>query len=265
VLTTTKLEAATPEPSAELDVRISSLALGGRIVLRDLSLSCSPGSHTAILGPNGAGKTSLLRAVAGLIPYEGHTRLGNDDLGRVSGPDRARRIAYVPQRSLLDSALPVEAVVMQGRYAHQSGFGRASQRDQNAVTHALGVTDTEALRHRSYIELSGGEQRRVLLARALATEAPVVLLDEPTASLDIAHALEFFAQLSALANAGRIVLTILHDLRDAERFCDRALVLHQGSVRHLGTARLPATVVGEVYGVRVRESAARDFELEAPK
>jgi iron complex transport system ATP-binding protein len=229
--------------------------------LRGIDVHCPVGSHTAILGPNGAGKTSLLRAVSGLIPFEGAVTWQGTRLDSLSAGERARCISYVPQRSLLDSALSVAEVVAQGRYAHQGALGRRHSADTRAVVQALEVTDTTALRHVSYLRLSGGEQRRVLLARALATEAPVLVLDEPTTSLDLAHALQFFAQLRALCQAGRTILTILHDLRDAERFCDRAVLLANGQPQYTGGAALPAEVVREVYGVDpVRQGATR-FDL----
>lgn len=248
-------------PAAPLEVRVETLSLGRREVLHDVELVCNPGTHTAILGPNGAGKTSLLKAIAGLLPFTGYARLGEVDLARLSAPERARRISYVPQRSLLDSALAVHDVVMQGRYAHQSGILDTSQRHEAAVHKALQTTDTWELKDRSYLELSGGEQRRVLLARALATEAKIIALDEPTAALDIAHSLAFFEQLRRLSQEGCIVLTILHDLRDAARFCDHAIVLQNGRSRHVGSTTLPSSVVGDVYGVQVQENAARDFSL----
>jgi iron complex transport system ATP-binding protein len=251
---------ATARHVGALHVRVDSLHLGRRRVLADVDLSCAPGTHTAILGPNGAGKTSLLKAIAGLLPFAGHARVGEVDLSGLNAPERARRISYVPQRSMLDSALSVKDVVMQGRYAHRA-FRDVGASHEQAVRRALETTDTWALRERSYLELSGGEQRRVLLARAMATEAKIIALDEPTAALDISHSLHFFAQLRSLAERGTIVITILHDLRDAERYCDRALVLADGSPRYVGSATLPASIVNDVYGVSVRENATRDFTL----
>jgi iron complex transport system ATP-binding protein len=253
-----------PDSAAHLDVHVRRLVLGSASVLHDVSLRCEAGSHTAILGPNGAGKTSLLRVLVGLVRYDGSVHLQGKPLEQLSHAERARRIAYVPQKSLLQSALSVRDVVMQGRYAHQSGNGRATRADETAVLRALEMTDITDLASRPYPELSGGEQRRVLLARALATEAEVIALDEPTAGLDIAHQIALFRRLELLKQGGRTILTVLHDLRDAERWCERALVLHRGRVSHDGPASLPPELLAEVYGVRALPSAAVDYDLLEP-
>ncbi len=249
------------ESTPQLDVHVQRLRLGETVVLQDVHLRCEAGSHTAILGPNGAGKTSLLRVLVGLLPYEGETRLKGQDLHRMPHTERARHIAYVPQKSLLQSSLSVHDVVMQGRYAHQSASGRISRADEAAVLDALEMTDMTALAARPYPQLSGGEQRRVLLARALATEAEVIALDEPTAGLDIAHQIALFRRLQLLRDNGRTILTVLHDLRDAERWCERALVLAAGRVRHDGAAALPEGLLADVYGVRALPNAAMDYDL----
>jgi iron complex transport system ATP-binding protein len=211
------------------------------------------------LGPNGAGKTSLLKALAGLLPFEGRVSWGGRELWRIDPLERAKIMSYVPQRSLLDAGLTVQEVVEQGRYCHGPGIGRNGA-DKVAVEAALIATHLQEQRARRYTQLSGGEQRRVLLARALATEAPLLLLDEPTASLDIAHALAFFETLQSLALQGRTVLTVLHDPRDAERFCDRAAVLASGRLVYSGPGPLPDAIIEEVYGVARSPAAAARFE-----
>ncbi len=244
-----------------LQVEVQRLRLGETEVLREVRFSCAEGSHTAILGPNGAGKTTLLRAMAGLVHFEGSVTLAAEDVTSLHPSDRARRITYVPQRSLLQSSLSVDDVVMQGRYAHQNAAGRVTSADRKAVLRAMEMTDTERFAHRRYPQLSGGEQRRVLLARALATEADVILLDEPTAALDIAHQLSFFAVLQQLANTGRTIVTVLHDLRDAERWCHEAVVLDAGKLEFHGSAQLPQDLVQQVYGVRALPNSATTYEL----
>src|SRR5690606_27843172 len=160
------------------------------------------------------------------------------------------------QRSELSARLRVHEVVAQGRYAHQNAArlgwlapSRTAPKQEAAIARALEMTDALHLRNRVFAELSGGEQRRVLLARALASEAPVIALDEPTAALDIAHALSFFEQLRMLVDHGHTVVTVLHNLHDAALFCDRAVVIHDGTAFYAGSPQLPADVVRKVYGV----------------
>lgn len=256
-----------------LDVQLQRVALGSRLVLEAVNLRCERGTHTAILGRNGAGKTTLLRAIVGLIESHGSVKVDGVELGNLSSLQRARLVAYVPQRSELQARLSVEDVVAQGRFAHREGNlqrflgGQRSassalrEAHERAIEAALEMTDTRALRYRPYPELSGGEQRRVLLARALAGEAPVIALDEPTAGLDISHALAFFEQLRELTRLGRTVLTVLHQLNDAALWCDRAAVVHKGGIYYDGAPDLPPDVVREVYDVEVVPHAATGYRL----
>jgi iron complex transport system ATP-binding protein len=245
----------------ELHVRVQRATLGRRVVLNDVAFQCSAGTHLGVLGTNGAGKTTLLRCIAGLLPFDGEIQLGASALSELSPLERARKIAYVPQRSLLDAPLSVREVVMQGRFCHQDAFGTERPSDQRAVERSLLEMDLVGLAGRSFIRLSGGEQRRVLLARALATEANVIVLDEPSAALDIAHALALFAHLKRLAAQGKIVITVLHHLPDAERWCDQLCLLHEERLHYFGSAPLSAALVREVYGVEVDLGAANSYSL----
>ncbi len=252
-------------PSAgreRLSVSIERLVLGANRVLEQVRFSCEPGTHLAILGPNGAGKTTLLKALLGLLPFEGEVRIGELHLEQMPSRLRAQHIAYVPQRSDLNAGLSVHEVVMQGRFAYRRRLGLSSLADRNAVAAAMEMTDVAVLAKRSYLELSGGEQRRVLLARALATEAPIVALDEPTAGLDLCHALVLFQRLSELTSRGQSVITVMHDLRDAERWCDRALLLERGRVRYDGGATLPEELIRRVYSVQPMPNSAPSYRLE---
>jgi iron complex transport system ATP-binding protein len=243
-------------------VKLQRVVLNGRQVLAAMNFECLPGQHTVVLGPNGAGKTTLLRAILGLCSFEGSVRVQGVEFTNLSPLDRARLVAYVPQRSQLSAALSVEEVVMQGRFAHHGNFTRPGADERDRVRAVLRETDLLQLATRPFQRLSGGEQRRVLLARALATEAPVICLDEPTAFLDLSHALELFHLLSALRDAGRTIISVLHDLHDARRWGDRALVLHQGRLHYEGAADVPRQVVQEVYGVLVHENQAPTFSLQ---
>jgi iron complex transport system ATP-binding protein len=267
-------ERTTSQADVALDVKLGRVTLGARLVLEGVNLCCSKGTHTAILGRNGAGKTTLLRAIVGLIATDGSVKVNGTELSRLAPLQRARLVAYVPQRSELQARLSVQDVVAQGRFAHRQGplerfltptrvprSSRLESAHDQAIEAALDMTDTASLRHRPYPELSGGEQRRVLLARALASEAPVIALDEPTTGLDISHALAFFEQLRVLTRLGRTVLTVLHHLNDAALWCDRAAVVHNGRLHYDGAPALPSAVVREVYDVDVVPAAAPGYQL----
>ncbi|WP_296571977.1 ABC transporter ATP-binding protein [Phreatobacter sp.] len=228
-----------------------SVSLGGHPVLRDVTLAVAAGALLAVVGPNGAGKTSLLRAVAGLAPFTGTIRLGGETLGAGAAAARARRIAYLPQRSELAWALSVRDAVLLGRLPHGDPFSRATPEDGRAVAAALDRLGLAALAGRPVTELSGGERARVMLARALATEAPLLLADEPTTALDPAHQLAVLGLLREIAAEGRTVLAVLHDLTLAARFADTVAVLDQGRLMAAGPPEetLSEALLGTVFGL----------------
>lgn len=229
-----------------------SVELGGRTVVDGVSVDLRPGRVLAIIGPNGAGKTSLLKALLGLLPSTGAIAIDGVAQGELDRLERARRVAYVPQRSGLNAAMPVEDVVAMARFA--SGYGQRG--DDPSVTRALERVDAVQLRHRPFTELSGGEQRLVLVARALCSEAPTILLDEPTSSLDVAHRLALCLLLRSLADEGLAIACVLHDLDDARRFADDVLVLDRG--RAVASSVTP-DMIRDVYGVDARERDALGF------
>lgn len=236
-----------------------------RRVLTDFALEAREGSVYALCGPNGAGKSSALKALAGLWPCRGRLELFGTSLAALPRRERARQLAYVPQQSLLQSGIALRRVVAQGRYAHDTAWpGR--RKDHSAVERALSATDLTALAERPWNELSGGEQRRVLLARALATEAKVIVLDEPTAALDVAHALRFLELLRELARQGRCVIAALHDLEQVRRYADCALLLDRGRLIASGpTAEvIGAENVRRVYGVELVPGGALGYRLSEP-
>jgi ABC-type cobalamin/Fe3+-siderophores transport system ATPase subunit/ABC-type Fe3+-hydroxamate transport system substrate-binding protein len=245
-----------------LEARGLGVRRGAREILHGVSLRVQHGEVLALLGPNGAGKSTILRALLGLIEREGEVSLQGVPLDSMSARERASKIAYVPQQGLLNTAFSVEDVVLQGRYAHSKG-GRISDRDREALDEATRITRIEHLRARPFTELSHGERRRVLLARALATEARVIVLDEPDAFLDVGQALSLFALLRGLAGAGFAIVVVLHGLDDATRVADRALLLHEG--REVATGApgevLTAANLSRIYGVRPTERSAPPFEL----
>lgn len=252
--------------AAHADLVVTGLVAAhrpGRPVLRGVELQAPAGRITALLGPNGAGKSTLLKAILGLVPSEGRVALGTRSLRDLSAAERAKTVAYVPQRSQLTAPLSVERVVELGRFAHRGVLQGATAADREAVARALRDAGVETLRQRAFPELSGGEQQRVLLARALATEAPVLLLDEPTSALDVRQRLLMHRVLARLRTEGRTVLVVLHDLDEARAHADRAVLLQEGRVAAAGPVGevVAAGPVGAVYGVELVEGGGLGWRL----
>ena len=253
-----------------LQVQNLCVDLGHKPVLHAVNFFCQRGEISAILGPNGAGKSTLMRACASLLPYQGSICFEGTPLDNFDARARAQLLTFVPQHSLLRSALPVREVVAQGRYASRTGFLQPqSQRaqDQQKVEEAMTRTDTLRFAERSYMSLSFGEQRRVLLARGLATGAKLLLLDEPSASLDIGHALELYALMRRLASQGYTLVVVLHQLGDALQVADNALLLHRGHVVAHGPTHevIRDEVIRDIYGVKMLANAAPGFKLLDPE
>ena len=221
------------------DLRAEQLhaSLGGAPVLRGVSLTLPPG-WTAIVGPNGGGKSTLLRVLAGLLaPQSGQVMLDERPLTAYSARERGQRIAWLAQHEAGEASgeLTVRDVVQLGRLPHLGLFAAPGPRDDAAVDAAMAATECSDWQCRRLHELSGGERQRVLLARALAVGAPVLLLDEPTTHLDPPHQVAVVRLLQRLAAEGTTVVSVLHDLPLALQ-ADRLVVLHQGRVRAEGSA-----------------------------
>jgi iron complex transport system ATP-binding protein len=246
-----------------LEARGLSVVRGGRRCLDDVSLSVAPGEMLALLGPNGAGKSTLLKAAAGLLPTAGELLLDGQPAATLSRRERARRLAYVPQHSALDAPMLARDVVAQGRFAHRDGWGRKSRDDDAAVAAALAATGATPLGARPFTRLSYGERRLVLLARALATGARLLLLDEPTAALDMAHALGLLSRLRGLADRGHAVIVALHHLDEAAQHCGRAVLLREGRVMRFGPVAdvVAAEPVRAVFGVDLVPGASFGYRL----
>ena len=252
---------------ASIEAQGLTVRRGDRVLLDSISFSLDAGQVVALLGPNGAGKSTLLKTLAGLLPFSGELRLDGREASQLGRAERARLLAYVPQHSALDVALPARQVVAHGRFAHRDVWGRPGRGDEAAIDRAMELTDTRRLAIRSFNRLSYGERRLVLLARALATEARVLLLDEPTAALDVTHALGLFRLLRDLAGRGSLVVVALHQLNEAVEASDRALLLAAGRLVAEGPAAEVISVepVRRVYGVEMVPAAQFGYRLPTEK
>ena len=198
-------------------------------ILTGVSAHVGSGELIGLVGPNGAGKSLLLKTIAGLIaPLSGGVQLENTPTVAFPPKDRAKTIAWLAQDRHAAWALSVRELVCLGRAPYRGKLGRLSREGEQAVDAAMAETQCLDLQHRQFDQLSGGEQARVLLARALAVNAPLLLADEPTASLDPYYQLSIMQALKAQTQAGKTAIASLHDLALAKQFCDRIWVLHDG-------------------------------------
>ncbi|MBN8967164.1 MAG: ABC transporter ATP-binding protein [Rhizobiales bacterium] len=248
---------------ALLTAQTLNVSLGSRAVLHDISLQLASRHLVALVGPNGAGKTTLLRALAGLVPATGRIEIGGHALTALSLRERARRFAYLPQGHVVHWPLPVRDIIALGRYPHGvTDPERLSPRDTEAVALAIQVADVLQFVDRPATELSGGERSRVALARVLAVEAPVILADEPTSSLDPRHQLNVMKTLRGAADSGVLVIVVTHDLGLAARFADHVLVLSDGQLVSQGkpVEALSQVVMADVFRIRTYRA---EYEHEA--
>jgi iron complex transport system ATP-binding protein len=208
-----------------------SLALGGRPVLREISLAIQPARVSAILGANGAGKSSLLRVLAGLVPPEsGQVSLCGMDMSTVSPKNRAQRIGYLAQEATPAWNITAHELVRLGRLPHLPAFGALSQADISAVEAALLATDMTALADREIDAMSGGERARAKFARVLAGEPDWILADEPLANLDPPHQRDMLALLKASAKDGKGIVVVLHQINAALRVADDIILMRKGTI-----------------------------------
>lgn len=231
-------------PSPALEARQLDVRLGDAPVLHGVSLALPKGRWTAIVGPNGAGKSTLLKALAGLLPHGAHASgqvlLQGQPLSAIPARQRARQLSWLGQNEAASDDLSVQDVAMLGRLPHQGWLAPPSAADHRAVETALRTTQAWDWRQRPLGQLSGGERQRVLLARALAVQAPVLLMDEPLVNLDPPHQADWLGIVQCLREAGGTVVSVLHEVSMALQ-ADEIVVMAQGRVCHQGAAADPAS------------------------
>ena len=229
-----------------------SLKRGARTILDRVSIEVREGEFVAIVGPNGSGKSTLLRALAGIWPViEGSVRVKDRSVGNFDRRELAQMMAFVPQDVRMDFAFTVEEIVAMGRHPRRGRFQPANADDRHAIEQAMESCDLGDLRARFVTTLSGGERQRVAIARCLAAEPAIVLLDEPTASLDVRHSLEILNLCSGLARAGKSIVVATHDLNTVSRYASGVVLLESGRAAYRGTCEgvLNADVLARVFGV----------------
>jgi iron complex transport system ATP-binding protein len=246
----------------EIEAKGIAVRFGPVTVLESVDLALHAGEMVGLIGPNGSGKTTLLRVLANLRrPEDGRVHYAGRSATEIGARELARQIAYLEQGGAVYWPMRVETLVALGRLPHRRPFQGLSTADHQAVEQAMAAADVASLRRRTMAQVSGGERMRILLARALAVDARVLLADEPIAALDPLHQLQVMELLRAIAGKGRAVIVVLHDLALAMRFCDRLILLASGSVlvegppsrvltdNHLAQAYSVEVVRGERDGV----------------
>ncbi|MFA7638865.1 MAG: ABC transporter ATP-binding protein [Parvibaculum sp.] len=214
---------------SSISVSNIGFSIGEKKILSNIGFTVEGGGLVGLIGPNGAGKSTLARLIAGLTkPESGKIDLDGRPLQSIGRKALAREIAYMPQGHTVHWALEVYQVVALGRLPHLGPFASVSDEDAAAIEQAIDIADIRDFVDRDVTTLSGGERARVMLARALAVESPVLLVDEPIASLDPFHQIKVMHLLRSIAEQGRLVIAVLHDLSLAARFCDRLLLLGEG-------------------------------------
>ena len=226
--------------SAMLSLQLRALRLGGKAILQPLQLDVRPACWTAVVGPNGAGKSTLLSALAGLLPFDGELSLQGRGWSTWHSRERARSVAWLGQNETSADELTAEDVVMLGRLPHQAWLAPASAQDHAEVEQAMRQTQSWEWRTRALSSLSGGERQRVLLARALAVRAGVLLMDEPLAHLDPPHQSDWVQIVRELSHAGVAVVSVLHELNIALQ-ADVVVVMDGGRIVHQGAPAEPST------------------------
>jgi iron complex transport system ATP-binding protein len=247
-----------------------TLAYENRVISEELSVAVPDNSFTVIVGPNACGKSTLLRALSRLLsPSQGKIVLDGKDLAAYRPKEAARLVGLLPQSSTAPEGITVEDLVGRGRYPHQGFIRQWSAADQDAVDRAMAATSIAPLASRRVEELSGGQRQRVWAAMALAQETDLLLLDEPTTYLDIAHQIDLLDLFADLHEQGRTLVAVLHDLNHAARYATHLIAMKDGAIVAQGapTEIVTAELVHEVFGLRCRvvEDPATGTPLVVPE
>ncbi|MED5019727.1 ABC transporter ATP-binding protein [Paenibacillus chibensis] len=224
-----------------------------RVISRDLSVKIPDGSYTVIVGPNACGKSTLLRTLSKLIkPSAGQVILDGKGIVTYKSKEVARRLGLLPQSSTAPDGITVANLIAHGRYPYQNFIRQWTDEDEAAVASAMQLTDTTELSHRYVDELSGGQRQRVWVAMALAQQTPILLLDEPTTYLDIAHQIELLELFKDLNEQGRTIVAVLHDLNHAARYATHIIAMKNGQLMAQGDPREIVTeqLVEDVFGLK---------------
>jgi iron complex transport system ATP-binding protein len=239
----------------EIETKNLYFAYGDRKVIEDVSLTVGAGEMLGILGPNGSGKTTLLKLLSAVVQGRGEVRLNGRDIAAYSRRELSKLFAVVAQESRVNFPYTVAEIVLMGRANHHSAFALEGKKDLEVARASMALTDALSLADRYLHELSGGEKQRVMIARALAQEPQILLLDEPSAFLDLKHQVQIFELLGRLnRERGLTIVAALHDLNLAALFFPRLIILRNGKVFREGTPSevLTEKTIEEVYGIQVR-------------
>ncbi|GAB3592771.1 Iron(3+)-hydroxamate import ATP-binding protein FhuC [Corynebacterium faecale] len=239
--------------SLSIEVKNLDVTFPTHHAVRGVSFHAPAGQVTALIGPNGAGKSTALSAMAGLIPSTGDVYVGGVGVSSQSTSDRARLMSLVPQDTELRIGFAARDVVAMGRYPHRKRFTAESEEDRRATEDALGAINALHIADQPVNELSGGQRQLIHIARALAQDTAVMLLDEPVSALDLRHQVEVLQLLRLRAAQGTTVVVVLHDLNHVARWCDHAVLMQQGELAAAGTVAevLQPSTLSRVYGLPI--------------
>lgn len=240
-----------------IELKHIQVSYGKREILRDIDAAIAPGRITAVMGPNGCGKTTLLRCIGGLLePTAGSVAIDGQEVRSFAARALAQKVAFVRQQAQTDFEFSAFETVLMGRNPYQHHLQNESQADWDIVEQCMKQTNTWHLRLAKPAEMSGGEMQRVMIARALAQQTPVLLMDEPVSNLDIAHQLEI---MRLLRTTDKTVVIVIHDLNLALQFCDRILLIHNGELLFHGPIAEGLTTenISTVYGVKTHMAEDR--------